>query len=68
MTHALVACPGSKVSDDTPIDDDLDLLNFTAVASWTTCWMSSLLQIYYSHLGKSNCLVWHFRWFDFHAP
>jgi hypothetical protein len=39
----LVARPGSKVSDDTPFDDDFNLLNFAAVVFWIACWMSFLL-------------------------
>jgi hypothetical protein len=31
MTQTLVACFDSKALDDTPIDDDPDLLNFTMV-------------------------------------
>jgi hypothetical protein len=43
MVRALAAQPRSKAPDDNPADDDLDLLNFTAVGSWITWWMSSLL-------------------------
>jgi hypothetical protein len=28
---------GSKASDDAPIDDNLDLLNFTVAVSWIGC-------------------------------
>jgi hypothetical protein len=31
---ALVARPGGKASDDTPFDDDPNLLNFAAVVPW----------------------------------
>jgi hypothetical protein len=42
-THALVARSGSKVPDDSPADDDLDLLNFTVAESEIVCRMSSRL-------------------------
>jgi hypothetical protein len=34
--RALAARLGSKVPDDNPCDDDLDLLNFAMVESWIT--------------------------------
>jgi hypothetical protein len=36
----LVARSGSKASNDAPIDDDLDLLNFIAMVSWVVGWTS----------------------------
>jgi hypothetical protein len=66
--QASIARSGSKVSDDNPIDDDPNLLNFSAVVSWITCWMSSLLQTCWPDSGKSGCPVWHSRWSSFHAP
>jgi hypothetical protein len=44
-TQALVAQLESKTLNDSPTDDDPDLLNFTTVESWIACWMSSLLQM-----------------------
>jgi hypothetical protein len=46
MVLTLVTLSRSKTSDDTPFDDDPNLLNFAAVVFWTTCWMSCLLQRY----------------------
>jgi hypothetical protein len=37
MAHALVAQLRSKAPDDAPVDDDPDLLNFTATVSWIGC-------------------------------
>jgi hypothetical protein len=45
VVQALVARPESKVPDDTLVDDDPDLLNFTIVESGIACSMSSLLQM-----------------------
>jgi hypothetical protein len=42
-THAIVARPGSKASDDDLVDDDPSLMNFTMVESEIVCWMSSRL-------------------------
>jgi hypothetical protein len=42
--QALVARPRSEASDDSPIDDDPNLLNFATVALWIACLMSSRLQ------------------------
>jgi hypothetical protein len=39
--QALLARPGSKVSNNTLADDDPDLLNFGATESEIVCWMSS---------------------------
>jgi hypothetical protein len=36
-TQALVAQLESKVSDDAPVDDDPDLLNFVTAVSWIGC-------------------------------
>jgi hypothetical protein len=38
--QALMARSRSKLSDDAPVDDDLNLLNFITVVSWIDCWMS----------------------------
>jgi hypothetical protein len=35
--QALVAQLESKVSDDAPVDDDPDLLNFVTAVSWIGC-------------------------------
>jgi hypothetical protein len=45
VVQALVARPESKVPDDTLVDDDPDLLNFTIVEYGIACSMSSLLQM-----------------------
>jgi hypothetical protein len=45
-TQALVARSRSKASNDAPIDDDPDLLNFVTAASWIGCWMRFLPQKY----------------------
>jgi hypothetical protein len=37
MTQTLLPRSGSKASDDAPIDDNLDLLNFTVAVSWIGC-------------------------------
>jgi hypothetical protein len=42
------------VLDDAPIDDDPELLNFTATVSWIGCWMSFLPQKYWPDPGKSD--------------
>jgi hypothetical protein len=44
--QTLVARSKSKVSDDAPVDDDLDLLNFVATVSWIGYWTSFLPQKY----------------------
>jgi hypothetical protein len=38
--QALMARSRSKLSDDAPVDDDLNLLNFITAVSWIDCWMS----------------------------
>jgi hypothetical protein len=43
MTQAMVAQPGSKVSVDNLIGNDLDLLKFDMVESKIICWMNSWL-------------------------
>jgi hypothetical protein len=68
MAQALVALPGSKALDDNSVDDDADLLNFTAVVSWNACRMTSQLQRCWSNSGKLDCPVWDSLWFGFHAP
>jgi hypothetical protein len=67
-TQALVARLGSKAPNDAPIDDDPDLLNFTAAVSWTGCWTSFLPQKYWSDPGKPDGPIWETRWSDFHDP
>jgi hypothetical protein len=52
-----VAQPGSKIPDDAPIDDDLDLLNFTAAVPWIGYWTSFLSLKYWPDLGKPDGLV-----------
>jgi hypothetical protein len=54
MVPALVARPGSKASDDTPIDDDPTLLNSIMVASLIACCTSSLLQRYWPDPGRRS--------------
>jgi hypothetical protein len=68
MAQALVARPRSKVPDDNPADDYLDLLNFVAVESWITCWMSSRLHMCWPDSGKPDYPVWHSGWSGFHTP
>jgi hypothetical protein len=41
-TQALVARLRSKASDDAPVDDDPDLLNFVTTVFWIDCWMGFL--------------------------
>jgi hypothetical protein len=47
----------SKASDDAPVDDDTDLLNFVVVVSWIGCWMSFLSQKYWHDPRKPDDLV-----------
>jgi hypothetical protein len=52
--QALVAQSGSKASDDAPVDDDPDLLNFVTAVSWIGHRMNTLSQKYWSDPGKSD--------------
>jgi hypothetical protein len=54
MAQALVARLRSKASNDAPVDNDPDLLNFVAVVSWVGCWTSFLPQKYWLDLGKPD--------------
>jgi hypothetical protein len=45
------------VSDDAPVDDDPNLLNFVVAVFWIGCWMSFLQQKYWTDLGKSDGLI-----------
>jgi hypothetical protein len=42
MVEALVDRSRSKTSNDAPVDDNSELLNFVTVVSWIGCWMSLL--------------------------
>jgi hypothetical protein len=55
--QASVAQPGSKAPDDTPADDNPDLLTFGAVESEIVCRISSRLQSYWPDSGKPDCPV-----------
>jgi hypothetical protein len=55
--QALVARPGSKASNDTIVDDNLDLLTFGTVESKIVCRMSSRLPSCWPDSGKSDCPV-----------
>jgi hypothetical protein len=68
MSQALVARLGSKVSDDTLADDDLDLLNFDEAESEITCRTTSRLRSCWPDSGKPDCPVWDSGWSDFHGP
>jgi hypothetical protein len=50
----LLARPGSKAPNYTPIDDDPNLLNFAMAASWIASWMSCEPQRYWPNLGKPD--------------
>jgi hypothetical protein len=45
------------VSNDAPVDDDPDLLNFVMTVSWIGCWTSFLAQKYLPDTGKSDGTV-----------
>jgi hypothetical protein len=45
---------GSKASDDTPFNNDPNLLNFATVVSWIACWTSYQLQRCCPDLGKPD--------------
>jgi hypothetical protein len=57
--HVLVARLEGKTLDDNLINDDPNLLNFTAVESEIICRMSSQLQNCWSDSGKPECPVWY---------
>jgi hypothetical protein len=57
----------SKAPNDNLADDDLDLLNFTAVESMIVCQTSSRLQRYWPDSGKPDCPIWYSGWSSFHA-
>lgn len=63
-----MARPGSKTLDGRPTDDNPNLLNFTAVESYTAYWMSSRFHMYWSDSGKLDCPVWHSVWSSFTLP
>jgi hypothetical protein len=44
--QTLVAQSRSKASDDAPVDDDPNVLNFTVAVSWIGHWTSFLPQKY----------------------
>jgi hypothetical protein len=67
-TQALVARSGSKASNDAPVDNDSNLLNFVMAVSWMGHWMSFLPQKYWSDTEKSDGSIWEIRWCDFHNP
>jgi hypothetical protein len=48
----------NKASNDVPVDDDPDLLNFAAVVSWIVGWTSFPPQKYWPDPGKPDGLVW----------
>jgi hypothetical protein len=66
--QALVARQGSKVLDDTLVDDDPDLLNFDAAECEIVCQMSSRLQNSWPNSYKLDCLVWDSGWSSFRTP
>jgi hypothetical protein len=43
MVPVLLARPGSKAPDDTPFDDDPNLMNFAVMMFCIVCWMSCQL-------------------------
>jgi hypothetical protein len=53
-TQALVARLRSKASDDAPVDNDPDLLNFVTAVFWIGCWMGFLPQKYWHDPGKPD--------------
>jgi hypothetical protein len=50
----LVARSRSKASDDAPVDNDPNLLNFDVAVFWIVCWTSFLPQKYWPDPGKSD--------------
>jgi hypothetical protein len=61
MVPTLVTRPGSKVLDDTPFDDDANLLNFVMAVSWMACWTSCQLQNYWFDPEKLDDLIFTLR-------
>jgi hypothetical protein len=55
--QALMTRSGSKASNDAPVDDNPDLINFTVTVSWVVGWTSYLTQKYWPDPGKSDGLV-----------
>jgi hypothetical protein len=66
--QTLVARSKSKASDDAPVDDDLELLNFVATVSWIGYWTSFLPQKYWPDPRKPDGPISKPRWFSFHNP